>query len=172
MNTDLGPLLYSFFEDYLKCQKGLRPGSLKSYRDSLRLFLLYLTEKTGRKISRLTLADLTSLRCSPSFRIWKATVTTKCAPAISGWPPAKASGSKVCRAKPAGPRHSAEAFRNAQPKRRRQSGQWTGSWRDLAPPFCLTVQGFFDGPRMQLHIKSLPHLSSQFSRPRFRLRCS
>jgi site-specific recombinase XerD len=59
MNTDLGPLLYSFFEDYLKCQKGLRPGSLKSYRDSLRLFLLYLTEKTGHKISRLTLADLT-----------------------------------------------------------------------------------------------------------------
>jgi len=34
-------------------------GSLKSYRDSLRLFLLYLTEKTGHKISRLTLADLT-----------------------------------------------------------------------------------------------------------------
>ena len=33
----LGPLLYSFFEDYLKCQKGLRPSSLKSYRDSLKL---------------------------------------------------------------------------------------------------------------------------------------
>lgn len=59
MNTDLGPLLYSFFEDYLKCQKGLRPSSLKSYRDSVRLFLLFLTEKTGRKVSRLALADLT-----------------------------------------------------------------------------------------------------------------
>jgi len=59
MKTDLGPLLYSFFEDYLKCQKGLRPSSLKSYRDSLRLFLLFLAEKTGHKVSRLVLADLT-----------------------------------------------------------------------------------------------------------------
>lgn len=59
MNTDLGPLLYSFFEDHLKCQKGLRPSSLKSYRDSLKLLLLFLVEKTGHKVSRLTLADLT-----------------------------------------------------------------------------------------------------------------
>jgi integrase/recombinase XerD len=59
MNTNLGLLLYSFFEDYLKCQKGLRPSSLKSYRDSLKLFLLFLAEKTGHKVSRLTLADLT-----------------------------------------------------------------------------------------------------------------
>jgi integrase/recombinase XerD len=58
MNTDLGPLLYSFFEDYLKCQKGLRSSSLKSYRDSVKLFLLFLVEQTGRKVSRLTLADL------------------------------------------------------------------------------------------------------------------
>jgi site-specific recombinase XerD len=59
MNTDFGSLLYSFFEDYLKCQKGLRPSSLQSYRDSARLFLLFLAEKTGHKVSRLTLADLT-----------------------------------------------------------------------------------------------------------------
>ena len=59
MNTDLGPLLYSFFEDHLKCQKGLRPSSMKSYRDSVKLFLLFLVEKTGHKISRLVLADLT-----------------------------------------------------------------------------------------------------------------
>lgn len=59
MNADLGPLLYSFFEDHLKCQKGLRPSSLRSYRDSLRLFLLFVAEKTGHKVSRLTLAELT-----------------------------------------------------------------------------------------------------------------
>ena len=59
MNTEFGSLLYSFFEDYLKCQKGLRPSSLKSYRDSAKLFLLFLAEKTVRKVSRLTLADLT-----------------------------------------------------------------------------------------------------------------
>jgi len=59
MNTDFGALLYSYFEDYLKCQKGLRPSSLKSYRDSAKLFLLFLAEKTGHKVSRLKLADLT-----------------------------------------------------------------------------------------------------------------
>lgn len=59
MKAELGPLLYSFFEDYLKCQKGLRPSSLKSYRDSLRLFAVFVAEKIGRKISRITLSDLT-----------------------------------------------------------------------------------------------------------------
>lgn len=59
MNTELGPLLYSFIEDYLKCQKGLRPTSLKSYRDTLKLFVLFVAEKTGRKVSRLALTDLT-----------------------------------------------------------------------------------------------------------------
>lgn len=62
MNTDFGSLLYSFFEDYLKCQKGLRCSSLKSYRDSVKLFLLFLAEKTGHKVSRLTLTDLTCAR--------------------------------------------------------------------------------------------------------------
>jgi site-specific recombinase XerD len=33
---------------------------MKSYRDSVRLFLLFLADQTGRKISRLSLADLTS----------------------------------------------------------------------------------------------------------------
>src|SRR5262245_33332721 len=59
MNADLGPLLYSYFEDYLKCQKGLRSSSVKSYRDSVTLFLLFLAEQTRHKVSRLTLADLT-----------------------------------------------------------------------------------------------------------------
>jgi len=59
VKTELGAHLYSFFEDYLKCQKGLRPSSLKSYRDSVKLFVLFVAEKTGHKVSRLTLADLT-----------------------------------------------------------------------------------------------------------------
>jgi integrase/recombinase XerD len=62
VNTELGPLLYSYFEDHLKCQKGLRPSSLQSYRDSARLFLLFLAEKTGHKISRLTLTELTCVQ--------------------------------------------------------------------------------------------------------------
>ena len=61
-NTQLGPLIYSFFEDQLKCQKGLRPSSIRSYRDALQLFLLFVAEDTKRKLSRISLTDLTGER--------------------------------------------------------------------------------------------------------------
>ena len=38
---DLGRVIYSFFLDYLTVQKGLRPASIRSYRDTLRLFLQF-----------------------------------------------------------------------------------------------------------------------------------
>jgi site-specific recombinase XerD len=55
----LGQIIYSYVEDHLKNQKGLRPLSIKSYRDTLRLFLIFAAHNTGRKIARLTLTDLT-----------------------------------------------------------------------------------------------------------------
>ena len=58
----IGPVIYSFFEDYLKCQKGLRPSSVKSYRDSLRLFLNFVSLDAHRKITRLSLCDITAER--------------------------------------------------------------------------------------------------------------
>jgi integrase/recombinase XerD len=61
-NTQLGPLIYAFFEDQLKCQKGLRPASIQSYRDAIRLFLLFVTDDSRRKITRLNLTDLTGER--------------------------------------------------------------------------------------------------------------
>jgi integrase/recombinase XerD len=57
-----GSLLYGFFEDHLKVQKGLRPASLRSYRDALRLFLHFVAADTRRRISRLSLPDLTAER--------------------------------------------------------------------------------------------------------------
>jgi site-specific recombinase XerD len=57
--TTLGPLIYSFFEDYLKVQKGLRPASVKSYRDVFLLFLRFVAKDTHHKISRLALIELT-----------------------------------------------------------------------------------------------------------------
>jgi site-specific recombinase XerD len=55
----LGQLLHSYFEDHLKCQKGLRPSSVRSYRDALALFLCFVAEETRKKLSRLSLEDLT-----------------------------------------------------------------------------------------------------------------
>lgn len=56
---DLGRVTYSFFLDYLTVQKGLRPASIRSYRDTLRLFLQFVASEVRRKITRLALEDLT-----------------------------------------------------------------------------------------------------------------
>lgn len=58
----IGPMLLAFFKDHLQVQKGLRPGSIKSYRDTLKIFLPYVAAACGRSITRLTLPDLTSHR--------------------------------------------------------------------------------------------------------------
>jgi site-specific recombinase XerD len=60
MNPSLGPILLAFFEDHLKVQKGLRLGSIRSYRDTLRLFLKFVSERTKHRISKLALVELTS----------------------------------------------------------------------------------------------------------------
>ncbi len=58
----LGQLVYSFFVDHLQTAKGLRPSSITSYRDGLRLFLRFLSEDAGRSITNLPLSTLTSTR--------------------------------------------------------------------------------------------------------------
>ncbi len=55
----LGPLIHSFFADHLISVKGLRPASIRSYRDTIRLFLLFVAADSRRKITRLVLGDLT-----------------------------------------------------------------------------------------------------------------
>ena len=60
MTPTLGQLVRSFFADHLAVQKGLRPGSIRSYRDTMRLFLCFLTEHTHLPIARLSLQDLTA----------------------------------------------------------------------------------------------------------------
>jgi integrase/recombinase XerD len=54
----LGTAVYAFFTEYLSGQKGLRPTSIRSYRDALRLFLLYVAAEMRRPISRLRVEDL------------------------------------------------------------------------------------------------------------------
>jgi integrase/recombinase XerD len=55
----IGPLVQSFFLEHLITVKGLRPASVRSYRDTLRLFLLFVAADKRCKITRLQLADLT-----------------------------------------------------------------------------------------------------------------
>ena len=55
----LGQILHSYFLDHLIAVKGLRPGSVRSYRDTIRLLLVFLAAEKRCKITRLTLEDLT-----------------------------------------------------------------------------------------------------------------
>jgi site-specific recombinase XerD len=55
----LGPIVQSFFIDGLTTMKGLRPSSVRSYRDGIRLFLRFIADDAHRRITQLTLAHLT-----------------------------------------------------------------------------------------------------------------
>lgn len=69
----VGQVLFAFFEDYLKTQKGLRPGSVRSYRDTMKLFLAYVAASCRRPITRLQLADLSALRVRDFLSAMEAT---------------------------------------------------------------------------------------------------
>ena len=58
MSGALGQVVFAFFEDHLKIQKGLRPGSIRSYRDTIKLFLVHVAALCRRPVTRLALGDL------------------------------------------------------------------------------------------------------------------
>lgn len=60
--TTLGVLLYTFFEDRLKVQQGVSVATVKSYRDAVRLFLLFVARDSRRKITGVQIEDLTAER--------------------------------------------------------------------------------------------------------------
>jgi site-specific recombinase XerD len=55
----LGTLIRAFFVDYLAGQKGLRPTSIRSYRDTVRLLLSFVSADAQRPISQLRMEHLT-----------------------------------------------------------------------------------------------------------------
>lgn len=56
--STLGSLVHEFFLNHLLEQKGLRQSTVRSYRDTLRLFLKFVADHGKRKVSNLTLEDL------------------------------------------------------------------------------------------------------------------
>lgn len=61
-SRSLGPLVQSFFLDHLVAVKGLRPSSVRSYRDTIRLLLCYVAGDKKTKITRLAVEDLSRER--------------------------------------------------------------------------------------------------------------
>lgn len=56
--TMLAPTLEAFFTDWLMQQRRASPNAVCAYRDSFRLLLAYLRDRTGKAPSRLTFGDL------------------------------------------------------------------------------------------------------------------
>ena len=54
----LGTILASFFNDHLKLQRGLRPNSITSYADAMRLLLQFAAATGKKKVTQLGLDDL------------------------------------------------------------------------------------------------------------------
>jgi integrase/recombinase XerD len=55
----LGPILHAFFVDHLTSHKGLRRSSVQSYRDAVRLLLVFVASDKRCKLSGIELEDLT-----------------------------------------------------------------------------------------------------------------
>ncbi len=53
-----GSIVYGFFLDYLPQQKGLRSSTIRSYRDTVRLFLSSVAADARRGVSDLRVEDL------------------------------------------------------------------------------------------------------------------
>lgn len=66
-----------------------------------------------------------------------------------------------------GPRHGGEALHSAPPKWPGVCG--TKSCWVLAPPFCLGLQGLFNGSRVELQLETLTNPERQLARPQVRL---
>ena len=54
-STDFAKLVTGFLTDYLPLQRGYSPNTILSYRDALKLFVLFLTESKGLQLSRFTM---------------------------------------------------------------------------------------------------------------------
>lgn len=59
MTPTLGVLVRSFFTDHLLRVKGLRPSSIRSYRDAVCLYLRFVASSAGCSVALLTLENAT-----------------------------------------------------------------------------------------------------------------
>jgi len=56
-SSTLGSMLTSFFDNHLRLQKGLRPNTITSYADAMRLLLQFSAANRKKKVIQLSLDD-------------------------------------------------------------------------------------------------------------------
>jgi site-specific recombinase XerD len=59
VSADLAALVTSFFTRHLAAERNASGHTIRSYRDTFRLFLRHVAEANGRKVARLSLLDFT-----------------------------------------------------------------------------------------------------------------
>ncbi len=57
--ADLATLIKSFFTRHLAAEYNASGHTIRSYRDTFRLFLRHVADTTGRRVAHLSLQDLT-----------------------------------------------------------------------------------------------------------------
>ncbi len=78
----IGEVLQSFLIDYLPVQRGFRASSVKSYRDALRLYLLFASTKERCRIKKLDPLLSRRQRHYIDVKLWRP---TRRGSAISHW---------------------------------------------------------------------------------------
>ena len=145
----LGPIIHSFFLDHLITVKGLRPASVRSYRDTIRLLLCFVRRAEAERRSRGSAS-----RTSPSSEVLGFLRYLEDDRAQPHPDPQPASGGRAhpvrlhrrpgtgdARHLPAGGGHPDEAGgtrRNALPRTRRGAGAAAHLPRTVASP-CETA---------------------------------
>jgi len=59
VSTPVGALIQAFLADQLPVQRGLRPASVKAYRDGLRLFLVFLARDLSCRLTQISCETFT-----------------------------------------------------------------------------------------------------------------
>lgn len=58
-STTMSALVEGFFRDYLLATRGASPHTVRAYRDTVKLLLLFIADRRARDVADLTLDDLT-----------------------------------------------------------------------------------------------------------------
>ncbi|MDH4065610.1 MAG: site-specific integrase, partial [Acidobacteriota bacterium] len=59
MTPSVGALIQAFLSDELPVQRGLRPASVKAYRDALRVFLVFVAGDLACRLTQVSMEALT-----------------------------------------------------------------------------------------------------------------
>lgn len=53
----IGPIVQAFFQEFMAAQRGLSSNTILSYRDCLRIFLRFATERVGKPVDKIVIED-------------------------------------------------------------------------------------------------------------------